>query len=84
MQNQYEEIIILKKSADRKKALSFIKDIYNNWLSEKNMIVDGLIVKFVANGEYEFGRLSNASLDFGECYDFRDTFVESWHVFYRD
>ena len=28
--------------------------------------------------------LSNASLDFGECYDFRDTFVESWHVFYRD
>ena len=51
MQNQYEEIIILKKSADRKKALSFIKDIYNHWLPERNMIVDGLIVKFVANGE---------------------------------
>lgn len=84
MQNQYEEIIILKKSADREKALSFIKDIYKHWLPEKNTFVDGLKIKFVANGEYEFGRLSNASLDFGECYDFRDTFVESWHVFYRD
>ena len=54
MQNQYEEIIILKKSADREKALSFIKDIYNHWLPEKNTFVDGLKIKFVANGEYEF------------------------------
>ena len=56
MQNQYEEIIILKKSADREKALSFIKDIYNHWLPEKNTFVDGLKIKFAANGEYEFGR----------------------------
>lgn len=84
MHNQYEEIIKLKPSTDKQKALGFIIDVYTNWLPEKNIRINGLSIKFMANGEQEFSQLSNASLDFGECYDFRDEFVESWRVYYRD
>lgn len=84
MVNQYEEIIKLKSSVDRQKVLNFITDIYLKWLPKKNMIVNGLTITFFANGEHEFGQLSNASLDFGECYEFRDKNIEFWRAFYRD
>lgn len=84
MVNQYEEIIKLKSSVDRQKALEFIKDIYLEWLPQRNMIVNGLTITFFANGEHEFGRLSNASLRFTEQFSFRDKNVESWHVYFRD
>ena len=84
MQNQYEEVIKLNPLIDRQKALEFIKDIYLEWLPQRNMIVNGLTITFFANGEHEFGQLSNASLDFGECYEFRDKNIESWRAFYRD
>lgn len=84
MQNQYEEVIKLNPLIDRQKALDFIKDIYLKWLPKKNMIVNGLTITFFANGEHEFGQLSNASLDFAEHFSFRDKNVESWHIYFRD
>ena len=72
MVNQYEEIIKLKSSVDRQKALEFIKDIHLEWRPQRNMIVNGLTITFFANGEHEFGRLSNASLRFAEQFGFRD------------
>lgn len=64
MQNQYEEIIKLKSTIAREQAIELIKDIYCDWFPEENMIVNGLTIMFVANGEKEFGQLANASLDF--------------------
>ena len=64
--------------------MGFIIDFYTNWLPEKNIRINGLLIEFMANGEQEFSQLFNASLDFGECYDFYDEFVESWRVYYRD
>lgn len=84
MQNQYEEIIRIKPCADIDAAVEFIKRIYTAWLPEKNLYVKEHSIKLVANGEQEFGQLSNASLDFGEQYGFRDKFVESWNIYYRD
>ena len=84
MQNQYEEVIKLNPLIDRQKALDFIKKIYLEWLPQRNMIVNGLTITFFANGEHEFGRLSNASLRFAERFGFRDKNVESWHVYFRD
>lgn len=84
MQNQYEEVIKIKPSADRQKALEFIKGIYMNWLPDTNMIVNELTITFFANGEHEFGRLSNASLRFAERFSFRDKAVESWNIYFRD
>ena len=84
MQNQYEEVIKLNPLIDRQKALDFIKDIYLGWLPQRNMIVNGLTITFFANGEHEFGRLSNASIRFTEQFSFRDKNVESWHVYFRD
>ena len=84
MQNQYEEVIKLNPLIDRQKALDFIKKIHLEWLPQRNMIVNGLTITFFANGEHEFGRLSNASLRFAEQFGFRDKNVESWHVYFRD
>ena len=84
MQNQYEEIIRIKPCVDMNSAVEFIKRIYTAWLPEKNLSVLEHSIKVTANGEQEFGQLSNASLDFGEQYDFRDKFVESWNIYYRD
>ena len=84
MQNQYEEIIRVKPCADIDEAVEFIKKIYTAWLPEKNLCVTEHSIKLVANGEQEFGQLSNASLDFGEHYGFRAKYVESWNIYYRD